>query len=122
MLSLRRWVTVLVGAGFGKTESFKPSSSDAIKPVRVKTQVCYPVFRYFCKSIKEQPSPKIRQLKSLALIYRRNTGKHDLANLNQEMAEPVLKYLKTNNQFVHSSVDIHSSFPLVNRESFPLQK
>lgn len=36
MLSLRRWVTVLVVAGFGKTESFRPFSSDAIKPVKVK--------------------------------------------------------------------------------------
>lgn len=38
MLSLRRWVTVLAVAGFGKTESFRPFSSDAIKPVKVKNQ------------------------------------------------------------------------------------
>lgn len=35
MLSLRRWVTVLVGAVFGKTESFSPFISDAMKPVGV---------------------------------------------------------------------------------------
>lgn len=45
MLSLRRWVTVLVVAGFGKTESFRPFSRDAIKPVKVKNRACYPVLR-----------------------------------------------------------------------------
>lgn len=44
MLSLRRWVTVLVGAVFGKTESFSPFISDAMKPTRVKSQ---PVTQFF---------------------------------------------------------------------------
>lgn len=42
MLSLRRWVTVLVGAVFDKTESFKPFSSDAITSVLVKSQFLDP--------------------------------------------------------------------------------
>lgn len=52
MLSLRRWVTGLVGAVFDETESFKPFSSDAIKPVKVQEPVCYPVFRSFYSSAK----------------------------------------------------------------------
>lgn len=34
MLSFRRWVTVLVSADVGRTESFKLFSRDVIKPVK----------------------------------------------------------------------------------------
>lgn len=51
MLSFRRWVTVLVGADFGKTESFKPFSSDVIKPVKVRDQAVRQFFTSFPPSI-----------------------------------------------------------------------
>lgn len=43
MLSLRWWVTVLVWADFGRTESFKPFSSEVIKPVKVKSRSVTPM-------------------------------------------------------------------------------